>query len=368
LRWFVLKKKLIAMTLGLGSTLFALDLWAGTFTPAVQPDERLVLDDTFYEHNAQLDAAFAHIQAQQHPRIITLGDSTMYGSVVYENETIPFFLRQALQQQNPNTSLTNLAYPGARPADLYAMIKRSADVQPDLVVIDVNVVFYSERILSEGALANKTLKRDFLLEPVVPHNLFTDNRVEETLKTLLKNTNLGQNQTAVNKQLFNGQPRDIIRQAVAALTPPQAAEPAAPNPTPAESILGVPWTSKKWDEKEVANMSRIYGQGALTEDNDSVQMLRRTLEYAQKHNIKVLYYLTPQNEALIGKFFDLAQLRRNEDFLKNILDRAGAWYLDLRDAVPSAQFGDYDHMLRDAHLDLARVLAQEIAAKGGLPQ
>lgn len=358
-------KKLIAMCLGLCSTLLVVNWWAGTFAPEVQPSERLVLDDTFYEQNVQLDTAIANIRAQKSPKVITLGDSTMYGSVVYENETIPFFLRQAMQQQTPNASVTNLAYPGARPADLYAMLKLASAAQPDLVLIDVNVVFYSERILQEGALANKTLKREFLWEPDVPKGIFDDNRVEETLKTWLQNTNIGQYQTEINKSLFMEQPRQYIRDWVAKLSPPPAPS-ANPPAAPAEDIIGKPWTSKTWGDKERATMARIYEQGPLSEQNDSVKMLHRLLDYAKEHNIRILFYLTPQNEQLIGQFFNVKQLHDNEDYLQQILESAGAWYLDERRAVPAAQFGDYDHMLREGNRQVANLLAQEIAAKGGL--
>jgi hypothetical protein len=355
------------MCAGLCSTLLLVDLWAGTFAPETKLDERLVLDDTFYEQNIQLDNAVADLRATPSPKVIALGDSTMYGSVVYQNETIPYFLRQNLQRQMPQASVTNLAYPGARPADLYAMLKLITDAHPDLVVVDVNVVFYSQRILQEGALANKTLKREFLYEPDVPKGVFADNRVEETLKTWLKDTNIGQYQTGINKQLFGLQPRQYVRDAVDALSPPKSSAQPHANTAPPENIIGVPWTSKTWGDSERATMERIYGKGLVVEEeNDSVKMLLRFQDYAKKHGIKVLYYLAPQNESLIGQFFSLGQLHDNQEFLREKLVRGSSWYLDLSQQIPSNLFGDYDHMLREGNSRVADRLADEIKAKGVL--
>ncbi|KEO84034.1 SGNH/GDSL hydrolase family protein [Tumebacillus flagellatus] len=356
-------KKLLALSLGLLSTLVAADLWAGTFAPETKLGERLVLDDTFYEQNIQLDNAVADLKAKSSPKVIALGDSTMYGSVVYENETIPYFLRQDLQKQLPQATVANLAYPGARPADLYAMLKLTADAHPDLVVVDVNVVFYAQRILDEGALANKTLKREYLFERDVPHGVFAGNRVEEVVQTALKDTNIGQYRTEINKTLFGAEPRQYIRDAVDTISPKPA---PAKQPAAAEPIIGVPWTAKTWDDKERATMARIYEQGPLTEQNDSVQMLERFQDYAVSHGIRVLYYLAPQNDTLIGKFFDLGQLHANQDYLKKQLENRGAWFLDLSRAIPASQFGDYDHMLKDGNHRVADLLAAEIEAKGGL--
>ena len=361
-------KQFLAMCLGLLLTLYGINQWAGTLAPHIERTERIVLDDTFYEQNVQLDSIIHSLRQEQQPKIIALGDSTMYGSIVYQNETIPYYLRGFIQNRLPNADVVNLAYPGARPADLYAMLKLADQANPSLVVIDVNVVFFSERILAEGALANKNHRRAFLFEnaDAVPAGVFQANRLEEIAKTYISNTNIGQYQSAINNLLFGSSPRSKVRNAAAKLQPPPAQQQAAGTVAPAESIIGRSWHDKTWDDKERQNMARIYEQGPLTEANDSVKMLRQIIKYSKDRHIPTLFYLAPQNEALISKFFSLDQLHHNEDFLKNILDEQNAWYLDLRNAIPENQFGDYDHMLKSGNSAVAKWLDQAIAQEGSV--
>lgn len=365
-------KQFLAMCLGLLLTLFGVNQWAGTLAPHIERNERIVLDDTFYEQNVQLDSIINSLRQEQQPKIIALGDSTMYGSVVYQNETIPYYLRGLIQNRQPNADVINLAYPGARPADLYAMLKLADQANPSLVIIDVNVVFFSERILAEGALANKNHRRAFLFEDAdaVPEGVFQGNRLEEIAKTYVKNTNIGQYKSAINNLLFGSSPRSLVGDAAAKLQPPPTKQDqaAAGTVAPAQDIIGRSWHDKTWGEKERQNMARIYEQGPLTEANDSVKMLRRIIQYSKDQHIPTLFYLAPQNEALIGKFFSLDQLHQNEDYLKNILDEQNAWYLDLRNAIPENQFGDYDHMLKSGNAAVAQLLYQAIAQEGSVLQ
>ncbi|MGZ4107060.1 MAG: hypothetical protein ACXVO1_06945, partial [Tumebacillaceae bacterium] len=183
-------KKWIALFAGLAGTLYAVNAWAGTFAPKIERHERLVLDDTFYEQTTQLDQLIDGVANEQsQPKVLCIGDSTMYGAIVYSNETTPYFLRQKVRATQPNVDLRNFAYPGARPADEYAMLKLVSRAKPDLVVIDVNPVFFSPQLMREGALANKTHVREFLFEPDVPKGIFADNRVEEIIGTAIKQTN-----------------------------------------------------------------------------------------------------------------------------------------------------------------------------------
>jgi hypothetical protein len=82
--------------------------------------------------------------------------------------------------------------------------------------------------------------------------------------------------------------------------------------------------------------------------------------------MNVLFYLAPQNEMLIGKFFSLDQLHRNEQYLRNILQKEQAWFVDLSQALPEGEFGDYDHMLKKGHARVVEALHSAIAAKGGV--
>jgi len=357
-------KKFAAMWAGLLLTLLVINAWAGTFAPPIERQERLVLDDTFYDKHVQLDTIFADLAERPGQQVLALGDSTLYGAVTYENETIPWYLRERLQRTASTVDVHNLAYPGARPADLYAMLKLAAPTKPALVVVDVNVVFFSEQLLAEGALANKTHRRMYLFEQDVPQGIFTDNRVEEALKVAFKSTNIGQYEQELNQFLFGTSLRKQVRAALEELHPqPPTASPAI---EPTQDLIGKGWREKTWGDKQVQTMARIYGQGPLTEQNDSVRMLRRMAQYANEQDIPVLFYLTPQNEALIGQFFSVPQLNENEEFLKRVLAEEGAWTLDLRHTVPEREFGDYDHLLRGGHQQVAEQLAAEIARKGVL--
>lgn len=133
---------------------------------------------------------------------------------------------------------------------------------------------------------------------------------------------------------------------------------------PPENIIGVGWRKKTWGPKQLQNMQRIYTQGPLDDHNDSVKMLRHTIQYAKEKNLKVLFYLTPQNEELIGAHFPLEPLRRNEDFLWQVLQEEGAWAVDLRGTVPENEFADYDHLLKEGNRRLADRLTGEAAGRG----
>jgi hypothetical protein len=357
-------KKFIALFAGLIGTLYAVNAWAGTFAPKIERHERLVMDDTFYEQTSQIDQTIDSVANEQNKtKVLCIGDSTMYGAIVYANETIPYFLRNNLRPATPNLDLLNLAYPGARPADEYAMLKLAKRANPDLVVIDVNPVFFSPRLLQEGALANKTQKREFLFEPDVPAGVFEDNRVEEIIGTAVQQTNIGQYKPQINKALFGQAPRQYVTDAAKPLLPPAPPKPPA---APGQDIIGKSWHAKKWDATEQKSMARIYRQGLLTEDNDSVRMLQRMVQYTKANHINTLFYITPQNETLIGQFFSLDTLHRNEDFLAGVLKQEGAWSVDLRNDVPETYFGDYDHLLKAGNAQVADRLASVISEQGGV--
>jgi hypothetical protein len=356
-------KYMLFLLIGFVGTLVCIDLWAQTLTPVYVPKERFVMDDTFYQHNVQLQATLQRIKDGPSPKIIALGDSTLYGALVHVNETIPYLLGQRIQTaQQPNAKVYNLAYPGARPADLYAMLKLIRPVHPDLVVIDVNVVFFSEGILKEGALANPMRKAQFIYERDVPHNMFQENRVEAAVHTWIKETSIGLNKPAINATLFKQSPRGYIRDWLGKLLPPAPAVPQALVSEPRD-VIGKGWKDKAWGPPERKTMARIYEQGDLTESNDSVKMLHRIIDYADAHSIKVLYYVAPQNETLIRQFFSIEQLHRNQQFLRNILQEDKTWFLDLSQAIPEAEFGDYDHMLKAGHIRVAEALQSAIAAR-----
>jgi len=355
------------MCIGLVAALIAIDVWAGSFAPHIEPTERLVLNHTFYDQNSELSADISAIRQTNGYKIVALGDSTMYGALVYQNETIPYYLRQLLQHRNASISLYNLAFPGARPADLYAMLKWTHDAHPNLVVIDVNAVFFSQRLLDEAALANPNLKKEFLFEPVVPKGIFSGSRIDNIFATLVQNTNIGQYRTEINKNLFGKSLRTYVNDFTSTLHPtvkPQV-KTTATLPAP---VIGQGWREKNWNSAEQKNMARIYTQGPLTANNDSVKMLQAMIHYAHAEHIPVLFYVTPQNEQLIGRFFSLSQLNQNEDYLVQLMRREGAWYVDLRHSVPTNQFADYDHMLKGGDFDIAKRPAGEIERKGGLPK
>jgi hypothetical protein len=357
-------KYIALLLIGFIGTLVCLDLWAGTLTPVIEPKERFVMDDTFYEQNSQLNAVLGRIQTGPAVKTIALGDSTLYGALVHDNETIPYELGKLAQNSTyPDSKVYNLAYPGARPADIYAMLKLVTPLHPDLVIIDVNVVFFAQGILNEGALANQRRQEQFLFEKDVPPGIFKENRVEAAVKTWVRDTNIGQNKTAINTALFKQAPRGYIRDWLAQLLPSVTAAPKPPVEAPRD-VIGMGWKDKAWGPKEQKTMARIYDQGNLDEtNNDSVRMLHRIIDYAKDHAIHVLYYLAPQNETLIGRFFSLDQLHRNEQYLRTILQDNKAWFIDLSQAIPEGQFGDYDHMLREGHVQVAAALQSAIAAR-----
>jgi hypothetical protein len=351
------------LLIGFIGTLVCIDQWAGTLTPVIVPKERLVMDDTFYEQNSQLNAVLGRIQNGPASKTIALGDSTLYGALVHENETIPFELEKLAQTSiHPDAKVYNLAYPGARPADIYAMLKLVSPLHPDLVVIDVNVVFFSQGILNEGALANQRRQSQFIFEKDVPQGVFKENRVEAAVKTWVRDTNIGQNKAAINTALFKQAPRGYIRDWLVKLLPAVTAAPKPPVEAPRD-VIGMGWKDKVWGPKEQKTMARIYDQGNLDETNASVRMLRRIIGYAKDHSINVLFYLSPQNETLIGKFFSLDQLHRNEQYLRIILQEEKTWFIDLSQAIPESQFGDYDHMLKEGHVHVAAALQSAIVAR-----
>lgn len=358
-------KHLLAMCAGLITAFYVANAWAGTLAPTIEPQERLVLDDTFYEQNTQLKLILERIRQESGSSVVALGDSTLYGALTYQNETIPYYLRGMLQEQYGDVHVHNLAYPGARPADLYGMLKRVKEADPELVIIDVNVVFFSERLLQESALANQMHKRAYVFEGDVPA-VFTENRVEEAFKALIKETNIGQYEPEIRARLFGQAPRQYVRDAAERLHPPLPEEGAVPGAVgpPEDVTIGKSWLQKPWGEPQRIRMERIYGQGPLTESNDSVIALRKLARYSQEQGLNVLFYITPQNKELIGKFFSVEQLTQNEEYLLGLLQDEGAWVLDLREAVPRNQFADYDHMLKDGHARIATGLRDEIGRKG----
>jgi hypothetical protein len=354
------------MGVGLFSVLYGVNLWAGTLAPTIEPQERIVLDDTFYEQNTQLNVITEQIRGEQGASVIALGDSTLYGALTYQNETIPYYLRGLLQPEGQgNVFVHNLAFPGARPADLYGMLKRVEKADPELIVVDVNVVFFSERLLAESALANQMNKRAYIFERDVPR-VFKESRVEEAFKSLIKETNIGQYEPEIRQTLFGKAPRDYVREAAKNLQPEPPAAGSAPKGAPEDVTIGKSWLQKSWGEPERLRMERIYGQGPLTEENDSVKALRKIVRYGKEKGLNILFYMTPQNKELIGKFFSVQQLTQNEEYLLGVLQEEGAWVIDLRDSVPRNQFADYDHMLKGGHERVATLLRDEIRKQGVL--
>ncbi|UOF90469.1 hypothetical protein LSG31_21865 [Fodinisporobacter ferrooxydans] len=364
-------KNFIAMCIGLVCTLLAINAWAGTFAPPIPPSKRLIMDDTFYDQNTQLDHVLASIRRDKGIRIVGIGDSTMYGAIVHANQTIPYYLQQTLQAKDKNQTIHvyNLAFPGARPADLYAMLKRVKAAKPDLIFIDVNIVFFSDKVLHEAALANKMFKREFLFAHDVPNGIFTENRLEEIVTTLVKDTNIGQYKKEINEKLFGKAPRLYVQDwahAVQTGEPVKTANPQTTASAQQNPLIGKSWRQRVWDAKEQQVMARIYAQGPIPGANDSVMMLRDMIRYARANHLNTVFYLTPQNETLIGKFFSLPQLHQNEDYLIHIMQQEGAWMVDLRHAVPADDFGDYDHMLSAGNRLIAQHLADVISRKGGI--
>jgi hypothetical protein len=111
-----------------------------------------------------------------------------------------------------------------------------------------------------------------------------------------------------------------------------------------------------------------YDLSKLDEENVGVKYLEKTVELLHASGIPVVAFMTPTNHVLLHDYIDVPEYRANGSYVKRLLERRGAYVIDLDRAFPAHEFLDEVHLTPEGQKRMAAILGDALSRAGVLVQ
>ncbi len=107
---------------------------------------------------------------------------------------------------------------------------------------------------------------------------------------------------------------------------------------------------------------KYYGELDLRYENMHFVLFEMINRISRDSNVKLLFYATPLNRNMnnIFHFWPWQKHTKFIEMVRSVIERNGNIFVDLTDAVSSAEFTDADHLTIDGHDQLSRALYPHI--------
>ncbi len=337
-----------------------------TFLLLAECGMRVVFDGTLclqdqrfdnFPNPAALDAYVGQIKRDRAMRVVVLGDSVVVGpSLLDMDQTIPAYLEQALKKQNPGRDIHvwNLGIAGARSADLYCMLLKVLEAEPDLVVLESNFMMYTMDIHTRP-VANTWLAYSL---PAMPESIRTlvperdyKRRIDETATWFVeRNCRLFGLRQVFNSMVFGVQPR----------SPFETPNPGIMVATKLGKILGK-LPMEPWNIRGITPATFVDNyEHPVRQGNLNGRFYPVIMDELRRHKIPAFIYMTPQNPAIIAGHLPESVYRYNLRAAAAFTTAPDFPSRDYSTLLPDNLFYDNDHLLAAGNNALAERIAQDM--------
>lgn len=304
--------------------------------------------------------------------IILLGDSVAYGAgnLVESDENVGQYLENDLAAALPGQKVKvwNLAIPGSKPGDTYFLYKKALELKPDLILINLNYIFYTPANV-ESPLAHYWLAPDF--DPdgrygkPVEKLLYPD--FEHRLKFLAyRYIPIYRYRDLVNALVFKDQPggkfQAVVNSGIARLenlfsaTPARAEDRENTDP-PVQQTAGKKneWFYQDWS-KRLPGMAWMYNNTSIDPKTNIAYLFTREIaEDIEKNNIPAVIFMAGQNHKMLKPLIDNSKYRENNERI-NQLFAGQNFYLNFDNKIDDSVFVDNVHLTAAGNKILAERL------------
>ena len=296
-----------------------------------------------------LEARLKALNDFEGARIVVMGDSVALGKVMAEHgdenwreHTLAAVLAKLWQADHPGqpTLALNLALNGAVPADLEKLVELLADINIDLLVIDVAMRSYSKDFETQSnlfsrdwlpLLATKGQGRLYITEKDAPAKRF-ESSLSSLARTVLPLYALRDN---VRERFFDGEPREALSRLIKKI------------------LVGYP--SEEQKENELFDLllksQRRYETVNFEADNPQRQATERMLDLLRTRKQKTVVFYTKENPELIDSVMDM---NRHAQWLEEF----AAFIAGFADSGLITYIPPIPELNSDLYLDISHVNAE----------
>jgi hypothetical protein len=282
--------------------------------------------------------------------IMVLGDSVAYGGSVSARESIPAYLEAELGRLLPDKRVRvwNLAIPGSKPGDIYCALRRIEPLQPDAVVIDFDIVFYS-RLDSPKPVAFDWLYLDDGLPAdagQVIDRYQSMSTADLIYRFVNRNCRLYHYREFLNALLFKGHPRKQLEQGLSGLF---------------HRLSGAPEAPAALDETALRDsVAYMYDPFPIDPQHNNaygvtLEILRRLREQGRP----AVVFLADQNAGILGDLLTNGVYLEKVRVIDRALAESGLDYLNFTGKIPLDEFADNVHLKPGGN----RIVAGQLAAR-----
>lgn len=311
-----------------------------------------------FPNPAALDAFVGQIKRDRAFRVVVLGDSVVVGpSLLAKDETITAYLEAALKRKYPGRDIHtwNLGIAGARSTDLYCMLLKVLEAEPDLVVIENNFMMYTLDIRLHPVecpwLAYSLPKVPDPIQPLLSPLEYKRKIDDECTWFVERNFRLFGMRQAINGLLFGVQPR----------IPYGSPNPAVMLTTRIGQTLGKlpmePWNVRGLTSE---NFRSMYAN-PVRYNSLNGRFYRIMIEELRRRKVPAFFYMTPQNPAMMNDYFPAAVYAENRKVAASFMLAPDFPSADYATMLPDNLFYDNDHLLPAGNKEIAGRMADDLA-------
>jgi len=303
--------------------------------------------------------------------VIMLGDSVSYGagSGVMADENAGKYLEDQLKEALPGRRVRvwNLAVPGSKPGDTYFLYKKSLELNPDLLVINFNYIFYTPSNI-KSSLAYNWIVPD--IDPEgrysVPVKDFLCPGPENALKLMaVRRLPLYRYRDLINGLVFKDQPAKRLEALVSAAVaraeravPPGGSGGETGNGNNPGGKKGSQWFNRDWSGK-IQGMAWMYSTAPIDpEKNGAYLFTREILDDIEDKGVPAVIFMAGQNHKLLSPLIDNESYRANRQKLNLIFEGRDFGYIDFDNAIEDRYFADNVHLTAEGNKMLAARLKE----------
>ncbi|PKM83136.1 MAG: hypothetical protein CVU89_03140 [Firmicutes bacterium HGW-Firmicutes-14] len=301
-------------------------------------------------------------------KVVFAGDSQTYGSAVKNgSETIPGHLERELRERMPGQKVKvfNFSFKGYGMSENFFIINSVLQDDVDLVIYNFSTGWLSRE---------KTLEYDNVvqLSDSYPGHEDTFEKLginysvslREKLRyraklAVMRIWSLYLHRADIAKMIFGKPVREKITDLQMAVTNPEEAEIKKAE----EQRLYKQWYEKDW-EKLLGDVDYKIGKLNVNPYNPQMIFYRMILDELNKHEVPALIYNSPQNTAMLEKYYDFDEILFNNglDAIHEVTEQQGEYvtHLNFTRLVPDRHFSDTIHLNSDGNRLVAHELADNI--------
>lgn len=298
--------------------------------------------------------------------VIMLGDSVSYGagSGVKADENAGKYLEDQLKEALPGRKVRvwNLAMPGSKPGDTYYLYKRSLELNPDLIIISFNYIFYTPSNIKSSLAYN------WIVPDIDPEGRYSSQvkdflcpGAENAIKLLaIRHIPIYRYRDLINGLVFKDQPAKSLQFAASLAVAGiervmtkggnNGKTVDAKNP---DTNTGNQWFNQDWSGR-MQGMAWMYNITPIdTEKNVAYLFTREILDDIEAKGVPAVIFMAGQNHKLLAPLIDNEKYEANRQKLNLIFEGRDFSYIDFDNKIDDFYFVDNVHLTAEGNKLLA---------------